>query len=144
MKKTLVVPYDFSASSLNAVNYATDFAKASGATIELLHICDVPVISQELVAADVIDSLLQEAKVKLEELKQNLHHKTGNTLTIMTEVRVGTVFSQIQDYCATAQQPIVIMGAHMTNPTERMLFGSNVIKTMQSCLLYTSDAADEE
>ena len=132
MKKTLVVPVDFSASSVNAVNYAADFAKASGASIALLHICDVPVISQEPVPAEVIDELLEEAKKKMEELKQNLHHKTGNELTISAEVRVGPVYSQIQDYCATAQQPIVIMGAHMTTATERMIFGSNVLRAMQN------------
>ena len=47
--KTLLVATDFSNTSLNAVNYAADMAAAINAKLEVLHVMQVPVVTEFLI-----------------------------------------------------------------------------------------------
>ncbi|MES1224294.1 MAG: universal stress protein [Bacteroidota bacterium] len=134
MKNTIVVPTDFSASALNAANYAADFAMAIGAEIALIHVCYFPITSEIPLPADVINQMLDDAAKNIEELKKDLAHKTGNKIRITARVRTGTITTQLDEFCKELQDVIVVMGAHVTNATERIIFGSNILSAMRSFL----------
>src|SRR5450432_3647067 len=114
MQHTVVVPVDFSAASLNAANYAVDFAIAINANLALVHVCNFLVITEMPVAAENITQLIEDAEGNIKKLKEGLDHKTGNKISISTEVRKGTVITELEEYCQDIQPVMVIMGAHVT------------------------------
>jgi nucleotide-binding universal stress UspA family protein len=132
MKKTIVVPVDFSGASVNAANYAIDFAMAINAAVALVHVCELDLISEVPISAETIAHLLKDAEEKIGKLKEALDHKTGKKITIYTEVRQGTTVTQIKEYCQDIQPAIVIMGAHGTTAAERFFFGSNTLSAVRN------------
>jgi nucleotide-binding universal stress UspA family protein len=46
--RTIIAPTDFSAVSLNAVNYAADLAVAINAELILLHVVQIPITVSEI------------------------------------------------------------------------------------------------
>jgi nucleotide-binding universal stress UspA family protein len=132
MKKKIVVPIDFSAASLSTVNYAADFAIAAKADITLIHVYQFPINTEIPVPAELINQLIEDAQTNIAALKQNLNHITGNKINICTEVREGNVITQVEEYCEQVQPLLVIMGAHVTNATERIIFGSNTLAAVRN------------
>ncbi|MES1219654.1 MAG: universal stress protein [Bacteroidota bacterium] len=130
--KTLVVPVDFSSASLNAANYALDFAQQINASISLIYVCQVPVaVSEAPVAAATIQTIIDDAQKRILELKDELLHKAGGKLKVFTEVKEGNVVTQVEDYCKSVNPYAVIMGASGSSATERILFGSSTLAAMK-------------
>jgi nucleotide-binding universal stress UspA family protein len=132
MKKTIVVPIDFSGASVNAANYAIDFAIAIKASVALVYVCDLAIISEAPVSAETITNMIEDAEKNIGKLKEGLDHKTGNKINISTEIREGTIIAQLKEYCQDIQPVMVIMGARGTNAAERFLFGSNSLSAMRN------------
>jgi len=132
MKKTIVVPVDFSAASVNAANYAADFARAIQASVTLLHVWNFPAISQDLIQAETINQLIDNAEKNIRELKENLEHKTSHLLNIYTEIREGNTVAQLKEFCDLAKPVMVIMGGHQPGAGARILFGSNTLLAMRN------------
>ena len=82
--KTIVVPTDFSAISLNAVNYAAELAIVTGTRLMLMHVCMTPVAVNEMIvpAFSVID-LVTAAEERMQMLKV--------LYTLQVRVPMGTI-----------------------------------------------------
>ncbi|MEP6728585.1 MAG: universal stress protein [Bacteroidota bacterium] len=130
MKKTIIVPVDFSAASVNAVNYAADFALAINAGINLVHICSLPAVSEFPVGAEAFGNLINDAAEKIEQLKLGLQHKTSGKILIDTEVLQGTIITQLKEYCHNIQPALVIIGTHESTTLERIVFGSTTLSAI--------------
>jgi nucleotide-binding universal stress UspA family protein len=131
--RTIIVPVDFSSASINAANYALDFAHAINASITLMYVCQVPVaVSEAPVAAVTIQGILEDAEKKIIELKDDLLHKTNGKLKVYTEVKEGYIVNQVAQYCKKINPYAVIMGASGASATERVLFGSNTLSALKN------------
>ncbi|MBS1574983.1 MAG: universal stress protein [Bacteroidetes bacterium] len=131
--RTVIVPVDFSSASVNAANYALDFARAINASLTLLYVCQVPVaVSEAPVAAVTIQGILDDAEKTIIELKDDLLRKANGTLNIYTEVKEGYVVNQVAQYCKKVNPYAVIMGAGDASATERVLFGSNTLSALKN------------
>lgn len=131
--RTVIVPVDFSSASVNAANYALDFARAINASLTLLYVCQVPVaVSEAPVAAVTIQGILDDAEKTIIELKDDLLRKANGTLNIYTEVKEGYVVNQVAQYCKKVNPYAVIMGAGGASATERVLFGSNTLSALKN------------
>ncbi|MGC4038587.1 MAG: universal stress protein [Chitinophagaceae bacterium] len=131
--KTLIVPVDFSSASVNAANYALDFAKAIDSSIILLYVCQVPIAFSEVpVAASTVQETFDDAEKELAVLKQNLLHRSDNKVKIYTELKEGFVVNQVAEYCRKINPYAVIMGASGSTAAERVIFGSNTIDALKS------------
>ena len=76
--KPIVAPTDFSAVSLNAVNYAADMASMLGVNLNLLHVIEVPVPVIEMPVPGVdLTELEKDAALTLDALKEKLLARTG-------------------------------------------------------------------
>lgn len=133
--KTLIVPTDFSAVSLNATNYAAEMAMAIGGSMVLLHVYTVPVIYSETPVLPVttlsVDELRKSSEEKLEELKRNLQHVTSGKVKIYTENRFGNVVDELETLCGAVQPFAVVMGSHGASGLERLLMGSNTLTAIR-------------
>jgi nucleotide-binding universal stress UspA family protein len=130
--KTLVVPTDFSAVSLNAVNYAADMACVIGTNLSLIHVCLIPMAFSEVPApAYDINQLISNAEEKLEALKEKISARTGGRLIITTIVKQGNVVPEIDEYCATVNTYAVVMGSESAGGLERFLGGGKTISAVK-------------
>ncbi len=128
----IVAPTDFSAVSLNAVNYAADMADMIGLNLNLLHVFEIPAPVIEIPVPGVDLSLLEkEATLMLNDLKEKLLARTGGRIAIHTAVRPGNVLTQIISYCKNLEPHAVIMGAEKTSAFERTLFGGKTVEALK-------------
>lgn len=131
--RTIIVPVDFSSASVNAANYALDFAHAINASITLLYVCQVPVaVSEAPVAAATIQGILEDAEKEMIALKDDLLHKANGKLKVYTEIKEGYVVNQVAEYCKKVNPYAVIMGASGASAAERILFGSNTLSALKN------------
>ena len=129
--KTIVVPTDFSAISLNAVNYAADLACVIGTNLSLIHVCIVPITLTEVAAPTInMEELVTDAEEKIRELKEKINYRLGERLTVYTVVKQGDVVSEIDEYCHLVNPYAVVMGAESGGAFERFLIGGG--KTITS------------
>ena len=130
--KTIVVPTDFSSVSKNAALYGAELAANIHASLALLHVCQLPVVYSEVpVPVPGPGESTEEAEAKIMELKNHLLEKTGNQVKIYTDVRVGSIISELKSYCEKINPYAVVMGSHGAGAWERFLFGSNTLWSMK-------------
>ena len=130
--KPIVAPTDFSAVSLNAVNYAADMASMLGVNLNLLHVIEVPVPVIEMPVPGVdLTELEQDAASTFDRLKEKLLARTGGRITIHSAIKLGNVLTQIISYCTSVKPRAVIMGAEKTSALERALFGGRTVESLK-------------
>ena len=130
--KPIIAPTDFSAVSLNAVNYAADMANLLGVHLNIFHVYAIPVpVSEVPVPVFNIQELESEARSRIDELKDRLITRTGGRIVISTEVRPGNVLSEIISWCKELKPYAVIMGAENTTTFERVLFGGKTVEALK-------------
>lgn len=120
---TIVAPTDFSASSVNAVNYAADLALLTGYSLSVLHVCIVPIAVGDAMPVVTTGELYSDAEKQMDKLKQELTARTENRLKIVTEIRQGSIISEIYNYCHSANPWLVIIGGEKAGSFERLLLG---------------------
>lgn len=131
---TIVAPTDFSASSINAVNYAADLALMTGHSLSVFHVCVVPVAIGEALPVYSPAELYTDAEKEMEKLKGDLLGRTGGRLKIITEIRQGGITPEIYSYCHSVNPWLVVMGGEKAGGFERFLLGgrtTDAIKNMQ-------------
>lgn len=130
--KTIVVPTDFSPVATNAAYYGAELAASINASLTLLHICELPVAYGEIpVPLPELVEINDVSQTKMEQLKQDLQQKKGEHLKIYTDIRVGSIQTELKSYCERINPYAVVMGSHGASAIERLLFGSNTIWAMK-------------
>lgn len=129
--KTIVLATDFSPAALNACNYAADMAKAINANLLLVNIPDVPKYFTDAPPLISPNEILLSAEESLDNLQSGLERKTGKTINIKTEVRIGVFFTELQKLCDEVHPFAVVMGSQGKTNTERIFFGSNSVFAMK-------------
>ena len=130
--KTILVPVDFSPSSLNASNYALNLANSIKAELVLLHVFYLPVLYPETVVdAGIAEQQIRVIESRLEALKEALLHKSASKLSIKTAVRSGEVVSEIKQCAAETDAYLLVMGSGDKNTLERFLWGSNTLSVIK-------------
>lgn len=122
--KTIIAPTDFSAISLNAVNYAADMAVDINASLLLLHVAEL--ISHTIPELPVSDVTYFQVsrEAELAELKENLLRRTHNAIEVNTRHLVGNITHEVKEACEELHPFAVVMGTHLPRTLERFLFGS--------------------
>ncbi len=113
--KTLIVPQDFTLVADTALKHALVVAKTLNATIQLLH-----VVSKE--------SQIPESLQKLEVIAQN---NADSGVTIIPNVKIGNIFTDIGTFAAEHMAELIIMGTHGPHGWQHIL-GSNALKVVTS------------
>ena len=130
--KTLIVPTDFSPVANNALNYAAEMARALDASILILNIYQVPVTFTEVpVIALSLEELKEISQAKLDAAKKDLEQRTGGTLKIYTENRLGDVVDEIEAVAKSIQPLAIVMGTKGHSAVERLFLGSNTLTAIR-------------
>jgi len=123
---TIIAPVNFTDSSRNAARYAADMALAMQAELRLIHFVEIPVSTGEFPMNPYILEELQKSGAEgLSRLKDELIARTKGKVAISTDMEVGNVERQLEEFCKSRPPFVVIMGS--PGPSlERVLRGSNL------------------
>ena len=115
-KNLYIVPYDFTAVTDKAIEYAFHIAKHVDTEIRIMHLAP--------------DKAKGMAKVKLlEEVKNKLTIPPG--IEVTTSVRVGSIFTDLSKIAVKEKAQLIIMGTHGMRGLQR-LGGSAAMKVITS------------
>jgi nucleotide-binding universal stress UspA family protein len=144
--KKILVPTDFSKTSLTALDVAFDIAKKSGASIFLLNVVeeagkDSTRITGEWQKADweeklFIYKLLERAENQLTKVVQDAKY---DAVKMIGELRLGNPFHGMNSIIAEHKVDLVVMGTRGVTNLETMLIGTNTERVVRnsSCPILT-------
>lgn len=131
--KTIITPTDFSRISVNAVDFAVDFALSINASIYLLHVYQLPVIVSEIpVSAEEIEAIQKDAEEKMEYLKKRVEKKVDGRIKVYSRLKIGTILNEIEVLCESVKPYAVVMGTQGSSAVKRFVLGSNTIAAIRS------------
>ncbi|MFM7850414.1 MAG: universal stress protein [Flammeovirgaceae bacterium] len=136
--KKILVPTDFSKTSLVALDVAFDIAKKSGATIYLLNVVeeagqDSTRITGEWQNADweeklFIYKLLERAEAQLTKVVQDPKY---SAVKVVGELRLGNPFHGMTSIISEHKVDLVVMGTRGVTNLETMVIGTNTEKVVR-------------
>lgn len=136
--KKLLVPTDMTDKSLHVLDYATDFAKFSGAELIIMHAYHVPTVVTDVT---VVMPSLEEVEKGLEEDMKQLAERCalalGGSDKVTTLVVPGFVQDEIKATVDKYGIDLVVMGVLGGGFLDEHLFSSNTVSVMRDagCLV---------
>jgi nucleotide-binding universal stress UspA family protein len=130
---SILVPTDFSENARRALDYATELARVSGATLHLMHVVE-PVVYPadwsyaQVGFADIEQELVENATKELAKLKEQL---TASNISTTTAVRRGRASDEICSYCSEHGISMIAIGTHGRSGLEHFLFGSTTERVLR-------------
>ena len=137
--KKILVPVDFSKTSLYALDYAIDLAKKSNAQITLLHVAEgfesnamsgfyVPPTFE----LDYNQNIVDQNNKHLTDLSAKIKKKGAANVNILTSV--GKVSKEIIAISKQEKASVIIMGTHGVSGVKEFFMGSNAFKVIKESI----------
>jgi nucleotide-binding universal stress UspA family protein len=129
----ILVPVDFSATSVNAVRVALGIAAPDG-DLTLLHVIDKDFIEDAVAAGmgssdDITAKMRQQAESNFDIAVEGV--ETGE-VEIERMIVVGSPFVEILKIARDLDLPMIVMGVRgRSTPPEELLFGSTAEKVLR-------------
>jgi nucleotide-binding universal stress UspA family protein len=129
----ILVPVDFSPTSVNAVRVAIGIAEPDG-DLTLLHVIDHDFINDAVAAAlgpsdDITTRMREQAEVSFTNMLENI--ETGG-VEIERMIVVGVPFVEILKITRDLDLPMIVMGTRGRSiQAEEVLFGSTAEKVLR-------------
>lgn len=131
--KKLIVPVDFSSTSVNAAEFAGNLAIFYGAEIWLYHAYEMPVGMGEIAwPLFSVKELQEAASHELDVLRETVQQKLRSKVTFHTKAEMASFADGLSDFCNTIQPDMVVMGLSGKDALAKLIVGSNTIKVIQS------------
>jgi nucleotide-binding universal stress UspA family protein len=130
--KNILFPTDFSDNARNALMYACDFALKAGATLTIVHACDVPAGAAGTLKS-IKHIMLEDAERDLEEtMKLVKDFPGGQHLECKTLIRMGHDLSVVTGFCDEYSTDLIIMGTKGSSDIENQLIGSFTLSVIKN------------
>ncbi len=129
--KTILALTDFTASSVNAVNYAADLAYSINADLVLLHAIPFPIAVSEIsVPGDFIDDMMDTSQRDIDNLSKTIKSRTRGKINVTTEIKIGAIEQEIENISPKERPLAVVMGIRSGKSFERALMGGTTFHIM--------------
>lgn len=125
MRKTILIPTDFSAVCTNATNHAAKLAENIGARLIVLHVVNpdsLSFITGNNLEPSYIDNELYAIRKRLEE---------SYNIVIHTIKKEGKLFSVITQMCEQLKADLVVIGTHGKTGIQKIT-GSHAMKLIRA------------
>jgi nucleotide-binding universal stress UspA family protein len=129
----VLVPVDFSPTSINAVRVAVGIAEPEG-DVTLLHVIDRDFVEDAVAAGmgsseEIMERLRRQAEVNLDSALEGI--ETGG-VEVERMVVVGSPFVEILKIVRDLDLPMIVMGVRgRSTQAEELLFGSTAEKVLR-------------
>ncbi|MCX7863048.1 MAG: universal stress protein [Bacteroidales bacterium] len=126
--KNILVPIDFSADSINALEHAIIIANKVGASIKMIHVVkkknyEAPFVINEF-SSTLSNSIEDFFKKIMEKFQKKVKHG------IEYKIREGKIFTEICNQAKYDDSYLIIMGTHGVSGFEEKILGSNAYKVV--------------
>jgi nucleotide-binding universal stress UspA family protein len=129
--KNIVVPIDFSDTSIKALDYALALAEQFGSRIHLVHVLEFPEVfnstSQPSYAVWDKDAK-KSATSRLDEL---VDEKVDELITVNSEVRFGRAHQTICEAAREQKADLIVIGTHGFTGLKHLLLGSTAERVIR-------------
>jgi nucleotide-binding universal stress UspA family protein len=135
--RLFLVPVDFSDHSEKTIQYATQLAALTGASIRLLHVFQIPdfpaafyqglYVEHEAVKIHV-ETAKREALAQLSLLAEQLH---TDGLEAESILRIGNPYVEIVNAAKEFGVDLIVIGSHGYGGLSRLLLGSTTDRVLQ-------------
>jgi nucleotide-binding universal stress UspA family protein len=125
--KRLLVPTDFSTTSDEALDYALLLAERLGATVQLLHVLDDPLVAEGLAAEAYIAEAPTMRTAMLQDAQERLRQRTAPArpgVSITARALFGHGAATITEYAHAQGIDMIVMGTHGRTGVAHLLLGS--------------------
>jgi len=126
IKKTILVPSDFSEAALQTWSTALAFSKAYHADIVLLYVVEPPAIALDF---DEEPAVMIARKMMSEKIQTNGWDKEVN---ITSMVKVGKPYKKILEAALEIDPVMIVMGTNGASGLEEFFVGSNASRIIRS------------
>ncbi|MEM6641872.1 MAG: universal stress protein [Bacteroidota bacterium] len=134
--KRILVPVDFSETSIYAAKFAAEFSQLVQGELTLLHILEAPSIGfkplgkkdQGDLASLYHQAFIEGVNNRLEELKEELEHK-GAEIKIL--LKQGHAFDFMKKTMEEVETDLVIMGSKGASGLKEIFIGSNASRMVR-------------
>lgn len=130
--KLILVPIDFSASSLKAMTYAVPFARRFGGKLVLLHVVE-PIATPDFAAAFPLalsnDQMKANASRQLRRLGEQLEVEPELIDSLI--VRLGRSYHEITETARAMAVDMIIISTHGHTGLKHVLFGSTTERVVR-------------
>ena len=127
----VLVPTDFSDSSLTATRYAVDFARRFGATLHLLHVIEDPVLYLPMFESFPLPSRQEFETYAQTRLDNWILADDAETLQIERQWVHGSPFVEILRYARESDTDLIVLGTHGRGLAAHILLGSVAEKVVR-------------
>lgn len=133
--KTIVVPIDFSEYSLDGLKLGADLAHKFHANIELVYVQN----RQPSFAKVSAEAERREAEASFRQLEAQYATYHGESLTIKSIVKVGSVYREIVAQAKSHRDAVIVTSTHGASGFEEFFVGSNTLRVLAyaECPVYT-------
>ena len=126
----VLIPVDFSDTSLLAIKHGAFFAQFTKADLFLLHIINTKFGAQNMflptVSIEDYTDIEKKAGAKLDELAKDIQKQYGVSAKCM--VRVGSASNVITEVAKEINTSLIVMGTHGYSPLQEIVIGSTALK----------------
>lgn len=129
--KTILVPTDFSAASLQAIEYASALAKEFGSVLWLVHVVERPPVLQESLLASALlssEELKRSAKVRLQAFARD---EVDQILPARVEAREGKPYLEIVNAAKFHGADLIVIATHGHTGLKHAFLGSTAERVVQ-------------
>ncbi len=127
--KNILVPNDYSDNARNAAEYAIQLARATGASIEFLHVFPEPENVEEQEDIQQFKDLLKKEKTILTCEAKNFNTKFG--IKIKTTVYPGKLHEVLKTMMFNQSADLVVVGMKGISVIDKIFWGSTTTKLLQ-------------
>lgn len=128
----ILIPVDFSETSLLAIKHGAFIAQFTEAELYLLHVINAPFISQNIffpvVKMEDNSEVEKKALAKLVELAGDLKRDYG--IHAQSILKVGSPSNEITNVAKEIEASLIVMGTHGYSPLEELVIGSTALKVI--------------
>ncbi|MCU0770827.1 MAG: universal stress protein [Verrucomicrobia bacterium] len=137
--KRILVPLDFSDSSMQALHHAIPLARRSGGTLVLLHVVQFPILPTPVVTGGAVGHMKEAHKALIKNARTQLDRIIRQTCTpgLVTHkvVTVGLAWDEIIKAAKRLKCDLVVVSIHTRRGLPRMLSSHTAehVVRMASC-----------
>ncbi len=128
----ILIPVDFSDTSLLAIKHGAFIAQYTKADLYLLHVINAPFLSQNMflpiVTLENNTEIEKKALAKLAELSEDLKKEYG--INAQSIIKIGSPSREVSQVAKEIGASLIIMGTHGYSPLEEIVIGSTALKVI--------------
>lgn len=119
--KHVLVATDFSEASGLALELAASIARQAGATLTVVHACELPIYPEAIPSADLLTPITAAAGKRLDAVVTGLRDRCPGALPLL---RVGAAWEEILAAAAEVGADLVVVGTHGRRGLSHAVLGS--------------------